>query len=91
MTIHSNPTLSTTVATRLSPNGVHSGVDITIQNLSPTSYIYLGGEDVNVESFGYRLAPGAAWSVELPGTDALYAVGDTNGIYIAVLQTGLEG
>jgi hypothetical protein len=91
MTIHSNPTLSTSEPTRLSPNGVHSGVDITIQNLSDTSYVYLGGENVEIESFGYRLAPGAAWSVELPGTDALYAVGDTNGQYIAVLQTGLEG
>lgn len=91
MTIHLNPALSTTDATRLSPNGVHSGVDITIQNLSETSYVYLGAENVDLESYGYRLAPGAAWSVELPGTDALYAVGDTNGTYIAVLQTGLEG
>jgi hypothetical protein len=90
MTIHSNPTLSTSEPTRLSPNGVHSGVDITIQNLSETAYIYLGGENVDVESFGYRLSPGAAWSVELPGTDALYAVGDENGSYIAVLQTGLD-
>lgn len=90
MTTHSNPTLYTSEPTRLSPAGVHSGVDITVQNLSETSYVYLGGENVDVENFGYRLAPGAAWSVELPGTDALYAVGDTNGVYIAVLQTGLE-
>lgn len=90
MTIHLNPPIYTSEPTRLSPNGVHSGVDITIQNLSDTAYVYLGAEDVNAENFGYRLAPGAAWSVELPGTDAIYAVGDTNGTYIAVLQTGLE-
>lgn len=90
MTQHSNPAISTTVATRLSPSGVHSGVDITIQNLSESSYVYIGSENVDLESFGYRLAPGAAWSVELPGTDSLYAVGDTDGTYIAVLQTGLE-
>jgi hypothetical protein len=65
-------------------------MDITVQNLSDTAYVYLGGEGVSQEDFGYRLAPGAAWSVELPGLDALYAIADTNGTYLAVLKTGLE-
>jgi hypothetical protein len=64
-------------------------MDITIQNLSETAYVYLGGEGVNAEDFGYRLAPGAAWSVELPGQDELYAIADEL-TYIAVLKTGLE-
>jgi hypothetical protein len=64
-------------------------MDITIQNLSDTAYVYLGGEGVNAEDFGYRLAPGAAWSVELPGLDALYAIADEP-TTIAVLKTGLE-
>lgn len=89
MTTHSNPYLSNTEATRLTPNGLHSGMDITIQNLSESAYVYLGGEGVNPEDFGYRLSPGAAWSVELPGQDALYAIADEN-TYIAVLKTGLE-
>ncbi len=90
MTTHSNPQLSNTEATRLTPNGMHSGMDITVQNLSDTAYVYLGGEGVNQEDFGYRLAPGAAWSVELPGLNSLYAIADTNGTYLAVLKTGLE-
>jgi hypothetical protein len=90
MTTHSNPQLSNTEATRLTPEGMHSGMDITIQNLSDTAYVYLGGEGVNTEDFGYRLAPGAAWSVELPGLNSLYAIADTNGTYLAVLKTGLE-
>ncbi len=89
MTIHSNPYISNTEATRLTPNGMHSGMDITIQNLSDTAYVYLGGEGVNQEDFGYRLSPGAAWSVELPAQDELYAIADEN-TYIAVLKTGLE-
>lgn len=89
MTTHSNPQLSSTEATRLTPNGMHSGMDITIQNLSDTAYVYLGGEGVTSEDFGYRLAPGAAWSVELPGLDALYAIADES-TTIAVLKTGLE-
>mgnify|MGYP000163790290 CR=1 FL=1 len=76
-------------ATRLSPNGIHSGVDITIQNLDGSNYVYIGGSGVNSSNFGYRLAPGAAVSFELPGTDAIYAYSD-NEIDVAVLMTNLE-
>jgi hypothetical protein len=65
-------------------------MDITVQNLSDTAYVYLGGEGVNQEDFGYRLAPGAAWSVELPGLDALYAITDTNNSRVAIFKMGLE-
>ena len=74
---------------RLSPYGVHSGVDITIQNLDSVNPIYLGGENVNSNSFGYRLAAGTAVSFELPGKDAIYAYSDYE-VEIAVLMTGLE-
>lgn len=90
MTQHALTTLSNTTATRLTPNGVHSGLDITIQNTDGSAYVYLGGEGVTASDYGYRLAPGAAWSVELPGTDAMYAITDTNNSKIAVLWTGLE-
>jgi hypothetical protein len=90
MTTHAFTTLSSTSATRLTPNGVHSGLDITIQNTDGSAYVYLGGVDVTTSDYGYRLAPGAAWSVELPGQDALYAITDTNNSKIAVLKTGLE-
>jgi hypothetical protein len=90
MTRHVLTTLSNTSATRITPNGVHSGLDITIQNTDGSAYVYLGGEGVTASDYGYRLAPGAAWSVELPGTDALYAITDTNNSKIAVLWTGLE-
>jgi hypothetical protein len=90
MTTHALTTLSSTSATRLTPNGVHSGLDITIQNTDGSAYVYLGGVDVTTSDYGYRLAPGAAWSVELPGQDALYAITDTNNSKIAVLKTGLE-
>jgi hypothetical protein len=90
MTQHALTTLSNTSATRLTPNGLHSGMDITIQNTDGSAYVYLGAEGVTASDYGYRLAPGAAWSVELPGTDALYAITDTNNSKIAVLWTGLE-
>jgi hypothetical protein len=89
MTTHINHYISNTEATRLTPIGLHSGMDITVQNLSDTDYVYIGGEGVNQEDFGYRLAPGNAWSVELSGRDALYAIADEP-TYVAVLKTSLE-
>ena len=91
MTQHALIQLVTQTATRLTPNGLHSGMDITIQNLNDTAYVYLGGEGVNSEDFGYRLSPGQAWSIELPCQDALYAISSVNDSYIAILKTGLEG
>lgn len=90
MTTHATISLSSGTATRLTPNGLHSGMDITIQNVDEDAYVYIGGENVNPEDFGYRLSPNAAISFELPGKDALYAITDTDESYIAVLKTNLE-
>jgi hypothetical protein len=90
MTTHALFTLSDATATRLTPNGIHSGMDITIQNLDDAALVFVGGADVNAESFGYRLNPGHAISFELPGKDALYAITDTNESQVAVLKTNLE-
>jgi hypothetical protein len=90
MTTHSLTTLSNTSATRLTPNGLHSGMDITIQNVDSSAYVFLGGEGVTASDYGYRLAPGSAWSVELPGLDAIYAITDINNSKVALLKTGLE-
>ena len=90
MTIHALTTLSSASATKLTPNGVHSGMDITIQNVHESAYVYIGAEDVTTSDYGYRLAPGAAWSIELPGRNSLYAITDTNNSKIAVLKTSLE-
>ena len=90
-TTHAAISLSSETATRLSPNGIHSGMDITIQNVHDTAYVYIGGAgDLNPENFGYRLSPGLAISFELSGRDTLYATTDVDGSYIAVLKTNLE-
>jgi hypothetical protein len=75
-TEHSLVTLNDTTATLLTPRGVHSGMDITIQNVNESAIVYLG--------------VGSAWSVELPPKYALYAISDTNGAEAAVLKLGLE-
>jgi hypothetical protein len=89
-TSHSIVTLSNTIATRLTPNGLHSGMDITVQNLHDSAYVYLGGEGVTSSNFGFRLSPGSAWSVELSGQSPLYAITTVNGSTTAILKTSLE-
>ena len=90
MTQHSLTTLSNASATLLTPNGIHSGLDVTIQNTHATAIVYLGAVGVTSSNYGYRLSPGAAWSIELSGRDSLYAISNTNESTVAVLTTNLE-
>ena len=90
MTAHSLISLSSTDAIRLTPNGVHSGMDITLQNVDDSAYVYVGGEGVSSADYGYRIAPGHAISFELPGKNSLYAITNLNGSKLAVLKTNLE-
>jgi molybdopterin biosynthesis enzyme MoaB len=90
MATHSLITLSNSVATRITPNGLHSGMDVTIQNVDDSAYVYIGGTGVTSSDYGYRIAPGHAISFELPGRDNLFAITNTNNSKIAVLKTNLE-
>ena len=90
MTMHSLITLSNTSATALTPNGTHSGIDITIQNVDPVAYVYIGGTGVTLSNYGYRIAPNNAWSIELSGKDDIYAITNVNNSQVAVLKTNLE-
>lgn len=90
MTTHAIISLSNSHDTRITPNGVHSGIDITIQNLDSSVNVYLGGEGVTSSNFGYKLLPDSAIAFELSGADALYAISDGNGSQLAILKTSLE-
>lgn len=90
MTAHRIQTLGNSEAIRLTPNGDHSGMDITLQNVNESGYIYVGGEGVTVSDYGFRISPNQAISFELPGYDALYAIGSSAEMDLAIIQTGLE-
>lgn len=88
---HELVTLSNATATRLTPEGiVHSGLDMTVQNVNESGYVYLGGEEVTSSDYGYRLSPNNAFSIELSGYDHLYAIADTDELSLAVLKSNLE-
>lgn len=91
MASHSLLSVSNSQATRVSPNGTHSGVDITIQNVNPNGYIYVGSNDqVTSSNYGFRILPNHSISFELPGKDSLYVVASTTGLSAAVMITNLE-
>lgn len=90
MAYHAIKTLSDTESTLISPPGVHSGTDITIQNVNSFGYIYVGGPTVTDESYGYRIMPNHALSLELTGQSSLYAVASIPGMKAAILNANLE-
>ena len=90
MTTHSLVPLSDSEAIRLTPNGMHSGMDVTIQNVHESATVYIGGEGVTATDYGYALSASSAISFELPPKDALYAISSIDGSEIAVLKMGLE-
>jgi hypothetical protein len=88
---HEILTLSDSEATELTPEGkIHSGLDLTIQNLSETANIYIGTESVTTTDYGYKLTPGAGFSIELNPRDELYAVSDVDETQAALLRVLLE-
>jgi hypothetical protein len=90
MAQHSIVELTSSTPVRLTPNGKHGGMDITLQNINDTGYIYIGGSDtVSSTDYGFRIMPNHSISFELPSADALYAIGSTT-MNLAVMQTGLE-
>jgi hypothetical protein len=90
MTRHAVVLLSQSSPTLLSDRAIHSGIDFTIQNLHASAYVYIGGPNVTINNYGFRINPGTAFSVELPGHDELWAVTSINGSEVAVLSLGLE-
>lgn len=90
MTQHSLTQLSNVTPIRLTPPGIHSGMDITLQNINDVGNIYIGGENLSFYDYGYKIFPKTGISFELPGNDALYAIADIDAIDVAIMQTGLE-
>jgi len=59
------------------PNGTHSGVDITIQNLS-TDNIYIGTDQYVTSSyFGHKLEAGKSVAFSVGPNDSLFLFGDS--------------
>ena len=90
-TYHEIVTLSDSTPVELTPEGkVHSGLDLTVQNIDEEAIVYLGAEYVSSTSYGFKLLPGAGFSIELNPRDELYAISDTDESEVALLRVLLE-
>jgi hypothetical protein len=90
MTTHNIVNLNNSSATRISPNGTHSGLDITIQNINEDGYVYVGGEGVTSSNYGYRISPEGAISFELAEHDALYLTSSASAMQASIITLSLE-
>lgn len=91
MAEHRIVALNNAEAVRITPAGLHGGMDITLQNNETEAYVFVGAEGVTPTNFGYRILPGGhAISFELPSSDSLYAVTDVASANVSVMQIGLE-
>lgn len=90
MTTHGIHTLSSTVPTKVTPEGVHSGIDVSIQNINTSGYIYVGGSaNISSSTYGYRISPNNGISFELDGLDGLYLIASADNLQAAVITCAL--
>jgi hypothetical protein len=89
MTAHAIFSLTTSTPVRVTPNGTHSGLNVSIQNINEDGYIYVGGEEVTSSDYGFRILPNAAISFELEGNDELCIISSLNSMNAAVITTTL--
>lgn len=77
-------------ATQITPIGTHSGVDITIQNVS-TSNIFIGTDSyVGLTKYGHKLEAGKSVAFSVAPQDALWLNSDSPvGAEVAILTLGL--
>lgn len=65
---------------------VRSSFTLIIQNVNLSGYIYLGNESISSYSYGFRLNPDQAFTVELPASKRFYAIASTSGMQVAVME-----
>lgn len=90
MTVHALKTLSTSTPTILTPAVIHSGVDITIQNISTTAVVYIGSSTVSSTNYGHAIQPESSVAFAVQARDEIYAVSSVSSSQVAVLTMGLN-
>ena len=81
-----NLTLSTSTPTELTiVDSAQSANTLVVQNNNDSGYIYLGTDSVSSSSYGFKLFPGQAFTIELSAYSHLYAVCSANSMTAAVM------
>lgn len=78
-----------TTATKLTSDyDGKDGQTINVQNPTSGATVYLGGEGVTTSSYGYALAGGTSFSVELQTGEKLYGVVASSTQNVNILRQG---
>lgn len=85
---HAKVTVNASTPTRLTPEGQEAGIGLSIQVQNVSSVdVYVGGEGLTSSSYGCKVAPGAACSLEgLTTLDEVYALSSSGNADVAVMR-----
>lgn len=87
---HQNYTLSNVTPTLITIDSGYvalPAMDMSIQNLSSTAFVYIGNSTVSTTNFGFRLEPGGVLCIdEVMWKDEIYALSDTDASSLAVIR-----
>lgn len=87
---HQNYTLSNVTPTLITIDSGYvalPAMDMSIQNLSSTAFVYIGNSTVSTTTFGFRLEPGGVLCIdEVMWKDEIYALSDTDASSLAVIR-----
>ena len=85
-TRHKIVSLSTTTPLALTyEDDVQSSYTLVVQNNNDSGYLYIGSNSVSSSSYGYKLFPGHAFTIELSAFNRLYAVSSAAAMTAALL------
>ena len=62
------------------------GLTLSIQNLHGSNFVYLGNTKTSSASYGFRLAPGQAFSIDLDPSDQMFAATNDTSSTIAITR-----
>ena len=87
---HARVAINATTPTLLTPEGREGGIGLSIQIQNVGSVdVYIGGEGLTSTSYGCKIAPGAACSIEsLTPSDEVYALSASGNTNVATLIVG---
>lgn len=86
---HAQVSVGTTATLLSAERAGRDGQTVLVQNPSGGVNLYLGGAGVTTTSYGYLLAGGAAFAIELEDTEGLYAVVATGTQTVGVTRQGV--
>jgi hypothetical protein len=86
---HNLVTLNSSTPVKLTAEAIdpfyNRDVAVSMQNVDSSINIYIGGSNVTSSSYGFRLIPGGALSLDVSAGDDLYAIAASGTPSVAVI------